>query len=30
MDAEAIARKSMEIAADICIYSNRNILIETL
>lgn len=30
MDAEAIARRAMEIAADICIYTNRNIVIETL
>ena len=28
--AEAIARKSMEIAADICIYTNRNIVVESL
>jgi ATP-dependent HslUV protease subunit HslV len=30
MDAEAIARKSMEIAAGICIYTNNNFTIETL
>ncbi|MGH6931012.1 MAG: ATP-dependent protease subunit HslV [Dongiaceae bacterium] len=30
MDAEAIARKSMGIAADICIYTNRNIVLESL
>jgi ATP-dependent HslUV protease subunit HslV len=30
MDAEAIARRAMEIAADICIYTNRNFTIETL
>ena len=30
MDAEAIARKSMGIAADICVYTNRNITLETL
>jgi ATP-dependent HslUV protease, peptidase subunit HslV len=30
LDAEAIARKSMGIAADICIYTNRNIVIESL
>ena len=30
MDAEAIARKAMGIAADICIYTNRNIVIESL
>ena len=28
--AEAIARESLNIAADLCIYTNRNILIETL
>jgi ATP-dependent HslUV protease subunit HslV len=30
MDAEAVAQKAMVIAADICIYSNRNISIEAL
>ena len=30
MDAEAIARKAMAIAADICVYTNRNIVVETL
>ena len=30
MDAEAIARRAIEIAADICIYTNRNIVIESL
>ncbi len=30
MDAEAIARKSMAVAADICIYTNSKIVIETL
>jgi ATP-dependent HslUV protease subunit HslV len=30
LDAEEIARKAMEIAADICIYTNRNITIESL
>lgn len=29
-DAETIARRSIEIAADICIYTNKNILIESL
>ena len=29
-DAEAIARKSMSVAADICIYTNNNILVESL
>ena len=28
--AEAIARKAMDIAADICIYTNRNITLEAL
>jgi ATP-dependent HslUV protease, peptidase subunit HslV len=30
MDAEAIARKSMEIAAGICIYTNSHLTVETL
>ena len=30
LDAEEIARRSIEIAADICIYTNKNILIESL
>src|SRR5271170_1209009 len=30
MDAEAIARKALSIAADICIYTNRNITLERL
>jgi ATP-dependent HslUV protease subunit HslV len=30
MDAEAIVRKSMAIAADICVYTNRNLTIEKL
>ncbi len=30
LDAEAIVRKSMEIAADICVFTNRNLTIETL
>lgn len=30
MDAEAIARKAMKIAADICIYTNENLTIEML
>ncbi len=30
LDAEAIARKAMGIAADICIYTNRNITLEIL
>jgi ATP-dependent HslUV protease, peptidase subunit HslV len=30
MDAEAIARKAMKIAAEICVYTNGNLTIETL
>jgi ATP-dependent HslUV protease subunit HslV len=30
LDAEAIVRKAMEIAADICVYTNRNITVEKL
>lgn len=30
MDAETIARKAMAIAADICVYTNTNLVIETL
>ena len=30
MDAEAIARKAMGIAADICVYTNQNVIIERL
>jgi ATP-dependent HslUV protease subunit HslV len=30
MSAEAIARKAMNIAADICIYTNRNVTLESL
>jgi ATP-dependent HslUV protease subunit HslV len=29
-DAEAIVRRSLDIAADICVYTNRNITIEAL
>jgi ATP-dependent HslUV protease subunit HslV len=29
-DAEAIVRKSLDIAADICIYTNRNVVVETI
>ena len=29
-DAEAIARKAMQIAADICVYTNHNIVVEAL
>ncbi len=30
MDAEAIARKAMAIAADICVYTNNNVVVESL
>jgi ATP-dependent HslUV protease subunit HslV len=30
MDADAIARKAMKIAADICIYTNNELVVETL
>jgi ATP-dependent HslUV protease subunit HslV len=30
LDAEAIVRRAMDIAADICVYTNRNVTIETL
>ncbi|MGE4063928.1 MAG: ATP-dependent protease subunit HslV [Rhodospirillaceae bacterium] len=30
MDAEGIARKAMKIAADICIYTNNELVVETL
>jgi ATP-dependent HslUV protease subunit HslV len=30
LDAEAIVRKSLDIAADICVYTNRNVTIEML
>jgi ATP-dependent HslUV protease, peptidase subunit HslV len=30
MDAEAIARKSMAVAADICIYTNDRLIVESL
>lgn len=30
LDAESIVRKSMKIAADICVYTNENITLETL
>ena len=30
LDAEAIARKSMAVAADICVYTNQNIILEKL
>ena len=30
MDAEAIARRAMAVAADICVYTNENIIVEQL
>jgi ATP-dependent HslUV protease subunit HslV len=30
MDAESIARKAMGIAADICVYTNNNVIVESL
>ncbi|MFQ5974431.1 MAG: ATP-dependent protease subunit HslV, partial [Alphaproteobacteria bacterium] len=30
LDAEAIAKRAMSIAADICVYTNTNLTIETL
>jgi ATP-dependent HslUV protease subunit HslV len=30
LDAESIARKAMAIAAEICVYTNNNLTIETL
>ncbi|MFC3071257.1 ATP-dependent protease subunit HslV [Phenylobacterium soli] len=30
LDAEAIARKAMGIAADICVYTNRELVVETV
>ena len=30
MDAEQVARRALDIAADICVYTNRNITLETL
>jgi ATP-dependent HslUV protease subunit HslV len=30
LDAEAIVRKSLDIASDICVYTNRNVTIEKL
>jgi ATP-dependent HslUV protease, peptidase subunit HslV len=29
-DAETIVRRSLDIAADICVYTNRNVTVETL
>lgn len=30
LDAETIARKSMNIAADMCVYTNKNFIVETI
>ena len=30
LDAEAIVRRSLDIAADICVFTNRNVTVETL
>jgi len=30
MDAEAIARRAMQIAGEICVYTNGNVIVETL
>lgn len=30
LDAETIVRRAMDIAADICVYTNRNLVVETL
>ncbi len=30
MDAEEIARRAMKVAAEICVYTNENIIVETL
>ncbi|MAZ17555.1 MAG: HslU--HslV peptidase proteolytic subunit [Ahrensia sp.] len=30
MDAEAIARRAMKIASDICVYTNGNVIVESL
>ena len=30
MDAEAVARRAMEIAAEICVYTNENVIVESL
>ncbi len=29
-DAETVARKAMKIAADICVYTNENLTVETI
>jgi ATP-dependent HslUV protease subunit HslV len=30
LDAEAIARRAMKIAAEICVFTNENIIVESL
>ena len=30
MDAEAIARRAMKVAADICVYTNESVVVETI
>jgi ATP-dependent HslUV protease subunit HslV len=30
LDAEAIVRRSLDIAADICVYTNRNLVVESI
>jgi ATP-dependent HslUV protease subunit HslV len=30
MDAEAVARRAMAIAADICVYTNGNLTVESI
>jgi len=30
LDAEAIVKKALDIAAEICVYTNRNVTIESL
>jgi ATP-dependent HslUV protease subunit HslV len=30
LDAEAVARKAMAIAADICVFTNANLVVESL
>jgi ATP-dependent HslUV protease subunit HslV len=30
MDAEAVARRAMQIAAEICVYTNSNVIVEAL
>ena len=30
LDAEAVVRRALDIAADICVYTNRNVTVEKL